>query len=382
MPQLRKFVAPELVIGPGASALAGRYAANFGARRALVVSDAGVTACGWTQKVVGSLQETGVQAAVFSAVSPNPRSAEVLAGAAFYRDHNCDVLVAVGGGSAIDCAKGIGIAVAEGRPVLEFEGVDKIGVPIPPLVCVPTTSGSAADVSQFAIVLDEKRCRKVAIVSKMLVPDVSLLDPETLTTMTSAVSAYTGLDALTHAVEAYVSNAHFSLTDMMALEAIERVKRYFLPSLAEPFNIEHRQGMMLASLNAGMAFSNAILGAVHAMAHSLGGAADAPHGECNALLLGPVVERNFSAEPARYREIARRLGLHLPASDQKAAGALCAGLEELRRQAGLVRNLRDLGISRSQLRRMAENALADPCMATNPRRLSIGEVVQLYEQVF
>lgn len=382
MLQLRKFVAPELVAGPGAIGLAGRYAANFGARRALVVSDAGVIACGWTQKVIASLQEGGVATVVFSDLSSNPRAAEVMTGAALYRAHGCDVLVAVGGGSAIDCAKGIGIVVAEGRSVLAFEGVDKLDVPTPPLVCVPTTSGSAADVSQFAIILDEPQRRKVAIVSKMLVPDVSLLDPETLTTMPADVSAFTGLDALTHAIEAYVSNAHFSLTDMMALEAVERVRRFLLPSLAEPLNVDYRNGMMLASLNAGMAFSNAILGAVHAMAHSLGGETDAPHGECNALLLGPVVEQNFCAAPDRYREIARRLGLTLPAAEPKAAAALADGLERLRRQAGLTRSLRDLGVSRKQLRRMMENALADPCMATNPRRYSAEEVVRIYEQVY
>ena len=148
------------------------------------------------------------------------------------------------------------------------------------------------------------------------------------------------------------------------------------------FDKFYRNGMMLASLNAGMAFSNAILGAVHAMAHSLGGETDAPHGECNALLLGPVVGQNFCAAPDRYREIARRLGLTLPAAEPKAAAALADGLERLRRQAGLTRSLRDLGVSRKQLRRMMENALADPCMATNPRRYSAEEVVRIYEQVY
>ena len=382
MQALRKFVAPELVMGQGAINLAGRYAMNFGARRVLVVTDPGVSACGWTDRVVRSLKDHGVPAVVFSGVSPNPRSEEVMAGAKLYREENCDVLVAVGGGSPMDCAKGIGIVVAEGRHILEFEGVDQINLPMPPLVCIPTTSGSSADVSQFAIIMDEKRHVKIAIISKMLVPDVSLLDPQTLTTMSMELSACTGLDALTHAIEAYVSNAHFALSDMLALEAIERVAHYLLPSIAEPSNIELRNEMMLASLTAGMAFSNAILGAVHAMAHSLGGLADAPHGECNAILLGPVAAMNFSGAPERYREVGKRLGLVLPAEDKAAAEALATGIGELRQRAGLVRGLRELGVSKDQLRQLAENALADPCMETNPRQLSVEEVVSLYEKVY
>lgn len=383
MQALRKFVAPELVMGQGAINLAGRYAINFGARRVLVVTDPGVQTCGWTARVVESLTAHGVQSVVFSAVSENPRSQQVMAGARLYRECGCDVLVAVGGGSPLDCAKGIGIVAAEGgRHILAFEGVDKIDMPMPPLICIPTTSGSAADVSQFAIILDEQRHVKIAIISKMLVPDVSLLDPETLTTMSPELSACTGLDALTHAIEAYVSNAHFELADTLALEAIDRVAQYLLPSVEEPLNVELRNGMMLASLTAGLAFSNAILGAVHAMAHSLGGLADAPHGECNAILLGPVAAMNFSGAPERYREVAKRLHIALPVDDQAAAKALAEGINALRRQMGLVRGLRDLGVERSQLRQLAENAMADPCMATNPRRVSVEEVLRLYEEIF
>ena len=382
MQPLRKFVAPELVMGQGAIDLAGRYAVNFGARRVLVVTDPGVAACGWTDRATHSLKKYGVQSVVFSGVSPNPRSEEVMAGAQLYQEQNCDVLVAVGGGSPMDCAKGIGIVVAEGRPVLEFEGVDKISTPMPPLICIPTTSGSSADVSQFAIIMDKNRHMKVAIISKMLVPDVSLLDPEPLTTMPSKLAACTGLDTLTHAIEAYVSNVHFALSDMMALEAIERVGRYLLPSIDDPLNLELQNGMMLASLTAGMAFSNAILGAVHAMAHSLGGLADAPHGECNALLLGPVTAANFSGAPERYREVARRLGIDLPSDDETAANTLADGIGELRRKTGLVRRLRDLGVSKDQLPKLAANALADPCMATNPKPLGVEEVTGLYEKVY
>lgn len=233
MQALRKFVAPELVMGQNAINLAGRYAVNFGAKRVMVVTDQGVQTCGWTARVVESLTAHGVQSVVFADVSENPRSQQVMAGAKLYRECGCDVLVAVGGGSPMDCAKGIGIVAAEEelRHVLAFEGVDKIDTPMPPLICIPTTSGSAADVSQFAIILDEKRHVKIAIISKMLVPDVSLLDPETLTTMSPELSACTGLDALTHAIEAYVSNAHFELADTMALEAIDRVAQYLLPSI-------------------------------------------------------------------------------------------------------------------------------------------------------
>lgn len=181
--ELRKFVAPEFVFGLKARFLAGQYVRNFAVNRVLLVSDPGVAAAGWTEDVMDSLRESGVEYSVFDRVSPNPRNDEVMAGAEAYRDCGCQAIVAVGGGSPMDCAKGIGIVSSNLAHINEFEGADRIPVPGPPLICIPTTAGSSADVSQFAIIGDPERKVKMAIVSKMLVPDAALIDPETLVTM-------------------------------------------------------------------------------------------------------------------------------------------------------------------------------------------------------
>ncbi len=181
--ELRKFVAPELIFGEGARHMAARYAKNFGASKALIVTDPGIMAAGWAEDVAASFEAAGIPYHFFSDVTPNPRSQEVMDGARFYEREKCDTIVAAGGGSSIDCAKGIGIVSSNTGHILDFEGVDRIPSPGPPLICIPTTAGSSADVSQFAIITDEGRKVKIAIISKTVVPDVSLLDPVVLTTV-------------------------------------------------------------------------------------------------------------------------------------------------------------------------------------------------------
>jgi alcohol dehydrogenase len=211
--QLRKFVSPEIIFGAGSRHNVGNYAKTFGARKVLVVSDPGVVAAGWVADVEASLQALGIEYCLYTAVSPNPRVEEVMQGAEVYRENHCDVIVAVGGGSPMDCGKAIGIVVAHGRSILEFEGVDTIRVPSPPLILIPTTAGTSADVSQFVIISNQQERMKFSIVSKAVVPDVSLIDPETTASMDPFLSACTGIDALVHAIEAFVSTGHGPLTD-------------------------------------------------------------------------------------------------------------------------------------------------------------------------
>lgn len=379
---LRKFVAPEFVFGPGALALAGRYARNLGARRVLLVTDPGVAAAGWADKVRTAVEMQGLLVEVFDQVSPNPRDSEVMAGADAYLARGCDAIVAVGGGSPMDCAKGIGIVSSNGRHVLEFEGVDKVGAPAPPLICVPTTAGSSADVSQFAIINDTGRKVKITIVSKAVVPDVSLIDPATTVSMDRELTAHTGLDALTHAVEAYVSNASSPLSDLLALEAVRRIAANLPAALEDGENLAARSGMMLGSMYAGLAFSNAILGAAHAMAHSLGGLKDLPHGLCNAILLDCVADYNFVAAPERYAALARALGGEVPEDaplDERKAAVL-ETLRAFKRRAGVTARLSELGVARADLAALAEFAAADPCLATNPLQPSREDIVDIYEQ--
>jgi len=381
--ELRKFVAPEFVFGEDARFLAGRYARNFGAHKVLVVSDPGVMAAGWTSEVIENLDKEGLGYTLFSSVTSNPLAEEVMEGTGIYRQEGCNVIVAVGGGSPMDCAKGIGIVSSNARNILDFEGADQVPMPGPPLICVPTTAGSSADVSQFAIISDTVRRVKIAIVSKTVVPDVALIDPVTTMSMDSSLTACTGLDALTHAVEAYVSNAHSPITDLHALQAIRLVTANLLPTIASPDNLGLRGEMMLGSLHAGLAFSNASLGAVHAMAHSLGGLLCLPHGQCNAILLRHVTEYNFASVPERYQRIGEEMGIRLQGmtgAEQKKA--VLDELERLQKAAGVVETLGQLGISRSDISRLAENAMQDACMVTNPRRPSRRDIEIIYEKAF
>ena len=379
--ELRKFVAPELVYGIDARLMAGRCAANLGVKRSLIVTDANVIAAGWAEDVEQSLAEYGIQVRRFTGVSPNPRDSEVMSGAAFYAEHGCDALVAVRGGSVIDCAKGIGIVISNGSGILDYEGVDRVVIPMPPLICIPTTGGTSADLSQFAIITNSAELVKIAIISKAVVPDVALVDPVTLTSMDPYLTACTGMDALSHAIEAYVSNAASPITDLHALEAMRLVAASLRRSVEAPFDMEERGQMMLASLQAGLAFSNASLGAVHSMAHSLGGYKDLPHGECNALLLPHVIDYNFVRVPERFRRIADALGIPVYGlSDADVRSRLIRGVIDLRRQCGIDGTLANRGVSIGDVNMLAGNAIKDPCNATNPRTPSRVDLDAVYRE--
>ncbi|WP_432823273.1 alcohol dehydrogenase-like regulatory protein ErcA [Trichloromonas sp.] len=379
--ELRKFVAPEYIFGGGARHLAGRYAKNLGARKVLVVSDPGVVAAGWVGDVSASLEKEGLPYVLFTGVSPNPRAEEVMSGAEVYTSERCNAIVAVGGGSPMDCAKGIGIVSSNNRPILDFEGVDMVEIPMPPLICIPTTGGTSADVSQFAIILNSAEKTKVAIISKTVLPDLALIDPVTLTSMDPFLTACTGLDALTHGIEAFVSNAHSPMTDLHALEGIRLVSKHLAESVKNPTDVELRTLIMQGSLQAGLAFSNAILGANHAMAHSLGGERDAPHGECNAILLDHVIAFNLSAAPERFERIAEAMGLDLRGmnSTEKKA-ALLNHIRSIKQEVGLDLKLNNIGITRGDLSSLSKKALKDPCMVTNPRRANQRDIEVIYEE--
>jgi alcohol dehydrogenase len=377
--ELRKFVVPEFVFGAGARFLAGRYAINSGAKRVLVVTDPGVMAAGWVEPLIDRLNQDGLACSLYADVHSNPRDSEVMAGAEVYRKERCNAIVAIGGGSPMDCAKGIGIVSTNKRHILEFEGVDEVSNPGPPLICIPTTAGSSADVSQFAIINDSQRKVKIAIISKSVVPDSALIDPETTLTMDPYLTVCTGVDALTHAIEAFVSNAHSPVTDMHALEAIRLIWRYLPIVVQEPDNIEARTQMTLASMFAGMAFSNASLGAVHAMAHSLGGLLDLPHGECNALLLEHVIRYNYDAAPERYQRIGEALCLfnwNEPPLEKR--DILVDSIHTFRHSIGITRSLSDIGVTQQSISQLAENAHRDPCIVTNPKPLTVEDVTNIY----
>ncbi len=360
--ELRKFVAPEFVFGSGARFLLGRYLKNFEAKKVFLVTDPGIVSSGWLDEIIGALESEDYEYEIYSNIKSNPRTEEVMEGARVYESKRCDVIVALGGGSPMDCAKGIGIVTSNKKHITEFEGVDKVSMPSPPLICIPTTAGSSADVSQFAIISDRVRKVKMAIISKKLVPDVALIDPVTTRTLNRHMTVCTAFDILSHAMEAYVSNASSPITDIHSIEAINLFSSNIIPCINDLDNIQFRGNLMLASLHAGLAFSNASLGLVHAMAHSLGGLKDLPHGECNALLLEHVVDFNFSSEPERYLKIAKNLGL----KDLNDKYGLINGIIHLKIETGVGHTLKEIGVEEKDIPQLAQKAMQDPCIVTNP----------------
>lgn len=378
--ELRKFVAPEFIFGSGARLLVGRYAKNFGARKVLIVTDPDIRGSGLVNPVFDALKDEKIDYEIYLDIKSNPTALQAMEGAKVYLNENCNFIVAVGGGSAMDCAKAIGIVSSNKKEVHEFEGVDKVQIPSPPLICIPTTAGSAADVSQFAIITDSRRKLKMAIVSKTVVPDVALIDPETTLTMDRSLTINTGFDVLSHAVEAFVSNASSPITDLHALEAIKLVASNLIPVSNDLGNIDLRAKMMLSSLNAGLAFSNASLGLVHAMAHSLGGFLDLPHGECNALLLDHVMGFNFDEESEKYKEIARALGLELDGmNNEEIKITLINGIRDLKAEADVNYSLKDVGVTASDIPELAGKAMNDACIITNPRRPTQKDVEEIFK---
>ncbi|MBA1263080.1 alcohol dehydrogenase-like regulatory protein ErcA [Stutzerimonas stutzeri] len=377
----RKFVSPEIVFGAGCRHSAGNYAKNFGARKVLLVSDPGVVAAGWVLDIQMSLARQNIEHHLFTQVSANPRAEEVMLGAEVYRSQACDAIVAVGGGSPMDCAKGIGISVAHGRNIIEFEGVDTLRVPSPPLILIPTTAGTSADVSQFVIISNQDERMKFSIVSKGAVPDVSLIDPETTLSMDPFLSACTGIDALVHAIEAFVSTGNGPLTDPHALEAMRLINGHLVQMIANPADIELREKIMLGSMQAGLAFSNAILGAVHAMSHSLGGYLDLPHGLCNAVLIEHVVAFNYSAAPERFKIVAQTFGIDTRGlTHAQIRDRLVAHLIQLKQAIGFSETLGLHGVNISDIPFLSRHAMQDPCILTNPRSSTQRDVEVVYAE--
>lgn len=379
--QLRKFVAPEIIFGTGSRNLVGQYCKNFYTKKAIIVTDDGVIRAGWTREVENSLSEAGIAFVTYSGVTPNPRATEVMTGAQLYLEEKCDAIVAVGGGSPMDCAKGIGIVISNGGHILDYKGVDRISEPLPPMIFIPTTAGTAADLSQFCIIADREKLVKIAIVSKIVIPDVALIDPETTTTMDEYLTSCTGMDALVHAIEAYVSIASSAMTDIHALAAIKLLSVNLPQIKVNPMDLVVRENIMLASMEAGLAFSNAVLGAVHAMSHSLGGFLDLPHGECNSLLLEHVINFNFESAPERFRVIAETMGIDTRGMVlNELRESLFRYILNLRNELGISKSLRLVNVKRSDIPDLAVKAVNDSCIVTNPRQANRRDIEVIYEE--
>lgn len=378
---LVKFQAPEIVFGPGALAEAGYCALRLGARRPMVVTDEGIIEVGWAATLEDLLHDAGLTPVVVSGVTPNPKEHEIAAAYTRYVEEACDVVVAIGGGSAMDAAKGVAILAGNGGRILDYGGVDQVQDRIPPMLMIPTTSGTGADVSQFCIVTDTTRHVKVTIMGRALVPDISITDPRLLVTMPEWLNAATGLDALTHGIEAFVSRAHNPLADVHALSAVGLVNQHLAHTVHTPGDDTSRVGMAQASLSAGLAFSNAILGATHAMSHQVGGLLDAPHGVINGILLPHVIRYNAKSSPDRFIEIATRFGIISPGEPgEEVAERLAERVRELADAVGVPRSLSALGMTESDVELLSRNSLDDACITTNPRHSEAADIARIFRE--
>lgn len=376
-----KFVMPEVIFGSGSIDQVGESCARLGARNVLIVTDQGVMEAGWAEITEKSCQQAGLASILFFDISMNPTIREVEECARVYMENACDALIGVGGGSAIDTAKAAAILATNHGHLRDYEGVDQISKPLPPLVMVSTTAGSGSDVSQFSVIVDEERQKKMTIVSKSLVPDIAIIDPDVLATKSARLTASTGLDVVTHAIESFVSVAATPLTEVHAKNALKLSTHYLRPSVASRYNKEAKEMMAMASLHAGLAFSNAILGAVHAMAHAIGGRYPFLHGDINAVLLPHVMEFNALAAPEKFKEIAELMGEDVRTlSNSSACERAIQCIRQLAIEIGAPLTLSEMGFEESSIPMISEVALVDACMITNPRDISADEVRKLLRQ--
>ena len=373
--RVSKFVIPEVIFGIGTLAEVGGAVRRVGGHRPMLVSDPGVLAAGWVDRALPHLADVRVQSRLWHGLTSNPKDFEVEAAFESYRENGCDALLAIGGGSCIDVAKAVAVLSGNGGRILDYEGIDRATSPIPPMVMVPTTGGSGADVSQFCVVTDTARGLKATIGGRALVPEISITDPMLLTTMPPELTAHTGLDALSHAIESCVSEACDFLSKGHAVAAIDAISRNLLKSVEDPLDLDAREAIARASLQAGLAFTNALLGATHAIAHQIGGALDLPHGLLNAILMPHVMRFNAQTHAARYVDVARALGVDVgDLSPEAAAEAAIDRVEGLARALEIPSGLRDLGVNTADFERFGVNALRDAYITTNPRPVTEGDV--------
>lgn len=374
------FYMPSLnVMGSGSLAEAVNYIKAQGFKKGLIVSDHVLNKIGVVKGFTDLLDQQQIASIVFDRAQPNPTVGNVNDGLAVLKQHSCDFVVSLGGGSPHDCAKGIALVASNGGEIADYEGLDQSKKPQMPLIAINTTAGTASEMTRFAIITDEKRHVKMAIVDKHTTPVLSVNDPSLMVGMPAALTAATGMDALTHAVEAYVSTAATPITDAVALKAIELIQANLPTAVADGENIVAREQMAYAQFMAGMAFNNASLGYVHAMAHQLGGFYDLPHGVCNAVLLPHVQRYNAQVCPERLRDIASSMSVNVTAmTAEQGANAAISAIEALSSQVGIPTGLELLGAKASDIPLLAENALKDVCGLTNPKQASHEEICQIF----
>ncbi|MDK2956602.1 MAG: alcohol dehydrogenase [Desulfovibrionales bacterium] len=378
---ITKFAIPDIIFGHGAILSLAQCARRVGARRILLVSDKGLEAAGWVERVIDILESDGLEVVYFNNVRPNPRDYQVHEGAEVYARERCDVIIALGGGSSMDAAKGVGTIAGNGGRIRDYEGANRIMRPLPPMILIPSTAGSGSDTTQYCIITDVERQVKMSIISRSLVPNISIIDPDLLLTKSRGLILSSAIDALAHAVESYVSKLASPFTDLHSSNAIKLIIENIKPAAADR-NIDALERLSIASTSAGMAFSNAGLGSLHALAHSLGGMYDIMHGMVHPVLLPSVMRFNMHACARKMGVIGRLILGDASRSDENAAQAGVDKLEELFNDLGVNTHLRQLLPDQSNLAGICRMATRDACHLTNPRDAQWRDLLSICEEAW
>ena len=381
--EISKFAIPEIIFGRGSLNYAGLLAGRLGAKKAFLVSDSGIEDAGWLQRLMDLLEKEGIEWVYYAGVTSNPRDYQVEQGAELYREHGADVIIAIGGGSPIDTAKGIAILVSNGGKIQDYEGANKVPKPLPPMICITTTAGSGSDISQFCIITDVKRAVKMSIITRTLIPSISIVDPLILRTKDETLIIQSAVDALAHAIESYLSKMASPFTEMHSLKAIELIINH-LQEAVQTKSLNALEQLSTASVSASIAFSNASLGAEHALAHSLGGHFDMDHGVLHPILLSTVMNFNRKYCPLKMANIGKIiLGNDESANRDKGV----AGIEKLNDFfASLDVSLRLSDVVADDQKHHIENickmAVRDACNLTNPGPATQYDFMKICEEVW
>lgn len=380
-----RFILNEVsYFGPGARKELPEVLNRLGGKKVFVVTDKGLLKFGVAKMVTDVMDEAGIPYEIFSEVKPNPTVTNVKDGLKAFKESKANVIVAIGGGSAMDTAKGIGIVAnnPEFGDIVSLEGCAPTKHKSVPIVALPTTAGTAAETTINYVIIDEDKQKKMVCVDPNDIPAVAIIDAELMYSLPKGLTAATGMDALTHAIEGYITKGAWEMSDMFELEAIRIISKYLPVAVEEPTNANARNGMAVAQYIAGMAFSNVGLGLVHGMAHPMGSLFDVPHGVANALLLPTIMEFNMPACLNKYPEIAKAMGVDVSGmTKEQASQAACDAVKDLAIKVGIPQHLSELGITAEDIPALAQQALEDVCTPGNPRDVTLDDIKALYAKV-
>lgn len=382
---INRFILNETsFFGPGARQELPEAIRRLGKSKPLIVTDKGLLQFGVAAMVTDVLDKAGIPYTIFSDVKPNPTVSNVNAGIKAFKEAGADMLVAIGGGSSIDTAKAVGIVVAnpEFADIVSLEGCAPTKHKSVPIIALPTTAGTAAETTINYVIIDEQKQKKMVCVDPNDIPAVAIIDAELMYSLPAGLTAATGMDALTHAIEGYITKAAWELSDMFEIEAIRMISRYLPVAVSDPRNPEGRNGMAVAQYVAGMAFSNVGLGLVHGMAHPLGSLFDIPHGVANAVLLPTVMEFNKPCCVEKYGKIAEAMGVNISGmTPDEAAQAAVDAVKALSARVGIPARLSDLGIKEADVEPLSLQAIEDVCTPGNPREVALDDIRALYRSL-